>query len=64
MKNLSFRSRFFLNILIGILAGQLVYILLRLFEFPFRDAAVIITTSVVIVVLLGRMEKKYDEAQK
>lgn len=64
MKNLSFRSRFFLNILIGILAGQLVHILLRLLEFPFRDAAVNITTSVVIVVLLGRMEKKYDEAQK
>lgn len=63
MKNLSFRSRFFLNILIGILSGQLVYFLLGLFEFPFRDAAVIITTSAVIVVLLSRMEKKYDEIQ-
>lgn len=63
MKNLSFRSRFFLNILVGILAGQLVYILLGLFEFPFREAAVILSTSAVIVALLGRMEKKYDEIQ-
>jgi len=63
MKNISFRSRFFLNVLIGVLSGQIVYFLLGLFEFPFRDAAVIIITSAVISVLLGRMEKKYDETQ-
>jgi hypothetical protein len=61
MKNISFSPRFFLIVLTGVIFGYLVYLLLGLFEFPFREVAFFSVMSAVIAVLLDRMEKKYDE---
>jgi hypothetical protein len=63
MKNISFSSRFFLIVLTGVISGYLVYLLLGLIEVPFREVAFFSVMSAVISVLLGRMEKKYNETQ-
>ena len=63
MKNISFRSSFFLNVSIGVLSGFIVYFMFGLFEVPFRDVAFFSVMSAVNAALLGRMEKKYNEAQ-
>jgi hypothetical protein len=63
MKNISFSSRFFLIVLIGVISGYIVYLLLGLFEVPFREVAFFSVMSAVIAALLGRMEKKYNETQ-
>lgn len=63
MKNISFSSCFFLIVLTGVISGLIVYLLLGLFEVHFRNIASVSVTSAVIAVLIGRMEKKYNNRE-